>query len=179
MPLFQSLHELALVAPLNILISDDGGGQLRVNVTPQQTKKSEQKLWPLSVAGTPAELDEQFAHAVAVYQPGALSILDQARACASANNVGTKAAALPASKADTAGATEKPRRGRPPKNRDAGDAPEPKPADGGADPRQLSITDDTPANPDADVREDRDDEPVISSDESAGAAASDDGLDVY
>lgn len=146
MSLFQSLHDLALVAPLNILISDEGGGQLRVNVTPQPTKK-EQKLWPLSVAGTPAELDEQFAEAVAVYQPGALSILDQARACASANSSDDKPTASAAPKADAAGAAEKRGRGRPPKNKapdsgdgggDAGQAPQ-------ADPRQTSILDDNAA----------------------------------
>ncbi|WP_334037887.1 PRTRC system protein E [Burkholderia gladioli] len=155
MSLFQSLHELALVAPLNILISDEGGGQLRVNVTPQPTKKSEQKLWPLSVAGTPAELDDQFAEAVAVYQPGALSVLDQARACASANNESGKPAALPAPKADAAGGTEKRGRGRPAKNKasDAGDGGGDAGKEPQTDPRQTSILDDStsagPAGADA------------------------------
>lgn len=186
MPLFQSLHELALVAPLNILISDEGGGQLRVNVTPQPTKK-EQKLWPLSVAGTPAELDEQFAEAVAVYQPGALSILDQALACASANSASGKPTALPAPKADATGGTEKRGRGRPPKNKaadaadgvsDAGQEPQ-------SDPRQTSILDDNasagPAAADAPSAASLAPETAPQPDEAAAIVppAADEAVDMY
>ncbi|MGU4703948.1 PRTRC system protein E, partial [Burkholderia cepacia] len=104
--------------------------QLRINVTPQQAKDAARKLWPLSIAGTPTELDEQFADSVAVYEPGALSVLDQARACAAANQ-SHSAPALPSpSASEAAGTPSKRGRGRPPKAAKADDANNPPATDG-------------------------------------------------
>ncbi|WLE60259.1 PRTRC system protein E [Burkholderia plantarii] len=180
MSLFTSLHEIARAANLNILIVAEGDDELRVNVTPVQDAKAAKKLWPLSLVATPAELDEQFANAVAAYEPGALSVLDQARACAAANS-DNKTGSTPTPIAP-ASSTPK-RRGRPPKNQnsDAG-AATPAPHED-SDPRQLSIDEQKPHNPDDDIREDKDREPG-SDDDLPGSDADtpadgDDGLDVY
>ncbi|WP_186234210.1 PRTRC system protein E [Burkholderia gladioli] len=158
MSLFTALHDIARAANISVLISAEGDDRIRVHVTPVQSAKAEKKLWPLSLVGTPAELDEQFAAAVAAYQPGALSVLDQALACAAANSTGKAApAALPAPASSTA-ASDKPRRGRPPKNKTADDTPAGGAPEPQADPRQLSITDNTPPNPNDEVREERDGE---------------------
>ncbi|WP_246795651.1 PRTRC system protein E [Burkholderia perseverans] len=183
MSLFTSLHEIARAANLNILIVAEGDDQLRVNVTPVQDAKAAKKLWPLSLVATPAELDEQFADAVTAYEPGALSVLDQARACAAANG-DNKAGSTPTSGASASTAPK--RRGRPPKNQSAdGGAPNPAPQDS-PDPRQLSIEDQKPLNPDDDIREDADPEPREpgSDDDLPGSDADtpadgDGGLDVY
>ncbi|ONX51493.1 hypothetical protein A8F11_06345, partial [Burkholderia cenocepacia] len=85
MSLFTSLHELARTTSINILITAEGDENLRVNVTPLPNAKGKKELWPLSLVATPQELDAEFAAAVEAYEPGALSLLDQARACAAAN----------------------------------------------------------------------------------------------
>ncbi|KVE45323.1 PRTRC system protein E [Burkholderia sp. BDU5] len=147
MSLFTSLHALAQAASINILITAEGDENLRVNVTPLQNGKGEKKLWPLSLVATPEELDAEFATAVEAYEPGALSLLDQARACAAANTSGS-APALPAPSAGpSSSAPAKRGRGRPPKAEKAGDANTPSAnndADANpnaADPRQMRIDD--------------------------------------
>ncbi|MCA8034867.1 PRTRC system protein E [Burkholderia arboris] len=99
---------------------------MRVNVAPLPNGKGEKKPWPLSLVATPEELDAEFAAAVDAYEPGALSLLDQARACAAANTSGTPV---------------KRGRGRPPKAEKAGDTnPANNDADTNAtDPRQMRI----------------------------------------
>jgi PRTRC genetic system protein E len=144
MSLFTSLHELARTTSINILITAEGDENLRVNVTPLQNGKGEKKLWPLSLVATPEELDAEFAAAVEAYQPGALSLLDQARACAAANTSGS-APALPAPSAGQSSSTPAKRgRGRPPKAAKAGDAlpPNGDTNENATDPRQMRIDDD-------------------------------------
>ncbi|WP_217445544.1 PRTRC system protein E [Burkholderia metallica] len=139
------MHELARTTSINILITAEGDENLRVNVTPLPNGKGEKKLWPLSLVATPEELDAEFAAAVEAYEPGALSLLDQARACAAANTSGT-APALPAPTAgQSSGTPAKRGRGRPPKAEKAGDT-NPPPANNDADanatdPRQMRIDD--------------------------------------
>ncbi|WGY71932.1 PRTRC system protein E [Burkholderia cepacia] len=185
MSLFTSLHALAQTTSINILITAEGPESLRVNVTPMPNGKGEKQRWPLSLLATPAELDAEFAAAVEVYEPGATSLLDQARACAAANQPNS-APVLPApNNGDTAGTPGKRGRGRPPKAAKAGGADAPPPSDGigETDPRQMTITDndtppdtredrpdvDGPGDPDA-VREDHDEDP---------ADTADDGVDMY
>ncbi|RQY60816.1 PRTRC system protein E [Burkholderia stagnalis] len=145
MSLFTSLHALAQSTSINILITAEGADNLRVNVTPMPNGKGEKQRWPLSLLATPEELDAEFAAAVEVYAPGATPLLDQARACAAANQA-DGAPALPASNtAEAAGTTGKRGRGRPPKAAKAGDTNDP-PANEGAnhntpDPRQMRIDD--------------------------------------
>ncbi|KVW13845.1 hypothetical protein WK91_21280 [Burkholderia cepacia] len=147
MSLFTSLHELARTTSINILITAEGDENLRVNVTPMPNGKGEKQRWPLSLLATPAELDAEFAAAVEVYAPGATPLLDQARACAAANQPDS-ATALPApSTSQSALPAPRRGRGRPPKSATAGDANTP-PADDGAnantnaaDPRQMRIDD--------------------------------------
>ncbi|HDV6329992.1 TPA: PRTRC system protein E [Burkholderia cenocepacia] len=184
MSLFTSLHELARTTSINILITAEGDENLRVNVTPLPNAKGKKELWPLSLVATPQELDAEFAAAVEAYEPGALSLLDQARACAAANK-SDAAPALPApNTGDTATTPGKRGRGRPPKAAKAGGAGVPPASDdtGETDPRQMTITDtdqpldareESPAvdgagDPEA-VREDRDGEP----------ANADAGVDLY
>ncbi|MBR7987989.1 PRTRC system protein E [Burkholderia cenocepacia] len=145
MSLFTSLHALAQTTSINILITAEGPESLRVNVTPMPNGKGEKQRWPLSLLATPAELDAEFAAAVEVYAPGATPLLDQARACAAANQPDS-APALPApSTGDAAGTPGKRGRGRPPKAAKADDANNPPSTDGGnageTDPRQMRIDD--------------------------------------
>ncbi|KWN77254.1 PRTRC system protein E [Burkholderia stagnalis] len=142
MSLFTSLHALAQTTSINILITAEGDENLRVNVTPLPNAKGKKELWPLSLVATPEELDAEFAAAVEAYEPGVLSLLDQARACAAANTSGS-APTLPAPSAGQPNGTAPRRRGRPPKASKAGDADTP-PANAGentADPRQMTISD--------------------------------------
>ncbi|MCF1370301.1 PRTRC system protein E [Burkholderia cenocepacia] len=145
MSLFTSLHELARTTSINILITAEGDENLRVNVTPLPNAKGKKELWPLSLVATPQELDAEFAAAVEAYEPGALSLLDQARACAAANK-SDAAPALPAPNAsDAAGTPGKRGRGRPPKAAKADDTNNPPSTDGAnagaTDPRQMRIDD--------------------------------------
>ncbi|MCA8079946.1 PRTRC system protein E [Burkholderia cepacia] len=145
MSLFTSLHALAQTTSINILITAEGADNLRVNVTPMPNGKGEKQRWPLSLLATPEELDAEFAAAVEVYAPGATPLLDQARACAAANQT-DGAPALPAP-TNSQSALPAPRRGRgrPPKAAVAGDAPTTPSNDGAnpdaTDPRQLRIDD--------------------------------------
>ncbi|CAN7264634.1 PRTRC system protein E [Caballeronia sp. LjRoot31] len=98
MSLFSSLHPLAQKATLIVLITAEGD-QLRVNVTPQSKdeKASKKTLYPLSILAAPDELDRDFAKAVSIYEPGALSVIDQAyRANAANRGSNASEAALPA-----------------------------------------------------------------------------------
>ncbi|KVM05506.1 hypothetical protein WJ56_09225 [Burkholderia ubonensis] len=142
MSLFTSLHELARATSINILITAESDETLRVNVTPLPNGKGEKKLWPLSLVATPEELDAEFATAVEAYEPGALSLLDQARACAAANQSGSAPALQAPSAGQSAGNVQK-RRGRPPKaaKPEATDAPPTNNDAAGTDPRQMSIDD--------------------------------------
>lgn len=147
MSLFTSLHELARTTSINILITAEGDENLRVNVTPLPNDKGEKKLWPLSLVATPEELDAEFAAAVDAYEPGALSLLDQARACAAANQSGSTPALPAPGTGQSTSTTPKRGRGRPPKSAKT-DAPDAAPANGDAntnatDPRQMRIDDDT------------------------------------
>ncbi|MEZ7519883.1 PRTRC system protein E [Burkholderia vietnamiensis] len=147
MSLFTSLHALAQTTSINILITAEGADNLRVNVTPMPNGKGEKQRWPLSLLATPEELDAEFAAAVEVYAPGATPLLEQARACAAANQ-SNATPALPAPNAgETAGGPAKRGRGRPPKGAKADDANTSPPANDGAstsesDPRQMRIDDD-------------------------------------
>ncbi|KVC60523.1 hypothetical protein WI73_04700 [Burkholderia ubonensis] len=143
MSLFTSLHALAQTTSINILITAEGDENLRVNVTPLPNAKGKKELWPLSLVATPEELDAEFAAAVEAYEPGALSLLDQARACAAANTSGS-APALPAPSAgQSTGNAPKRGRGRPPKvdKPEAIDAPPTNNDAASTDPRQMSIDD--------------------------------------
>lgn len=145
MSLFTSLHALAQSTSINILITAEGTDNLRVNVTPMPNGKGEKQRWPLSLLATPEELDADFAAAVEVYAPGATPLLEQARACAAANQPDA-APALPAANTGTsAGTPGKRGRGRPPKAAAAGDAATPPSNDGASpdatDPRQMRIDD--------------------------------------
>lgn len=177
MSLFASLHPLAQRTTLTLLITVEGD-ELRVNVTPRPNDdaKGEKTLYPLSLLGTPDELDRDFAEAVSIYEPSTLSVLDQARAASAANGKASDAPkALPAPAA-------KGKRGRKP-SAEAGSAPnnaedgEPEGEDQlSVDPRQTSIpgidpdaklaTPETPA--DAAEQDSSNEQP----------AADDDGLDL-
>ncbi|MFT0167529.1 PRTRC system protein E [Paraburkholderia mimosarum] len=114
MSLFQSLFPLARENALTILIVAEGD-QLRVNVMPKsKDEKAQKTLYPLSLLGSPDELDEHFAEAVRIYAPHSQSVLDQARAASEANGNSSAAPALPAPDAAPAPAKGKP--GRKPKN---------------------------------------------------------------
>lgn len=82
--MFKDLHELAQSATLMMIIGADGD-QLRVSVTPTQVgdKTKAHVLRPLSLVGTPEELDADFATALAVWQAPKMSLIEQAKAAAS------------------------------------------------------------------------------------------------
>ncbi|ALR36081.1 hypothetical protein LV28_25490 [Pandoraea pnomenusa] len=112
--MFTELHALAQRTCLTIAVTAEGE-HLRVHIQPTP-KKEGAPVHPLSLIGTPEELDEQFPEAVAIYEPGALSLLDQARAAANVNAKGNDA--------ETPAATNKPKGTRGPKKRPpANDAP--------------------------------------------------------
>ncbi|WP_175981321.1 PRTRC system protein E [Burkholderia sp. BCC1630] len=146
MSLFTSLHELARTTSINILITAEGDENLRVNVTPLPNGKGEKRLWPLSLVATPDELDAEFAAAVEAYEPGALSLLDQARACAAANTTDSTPALPAPSAGQPSSGPAKRGRGRPPKAAKAG-AADAAPSsndttENATDPRQMRIDDD-------------------------------------
>ncbi|KFL51644.1 hypothetical protein JM78_24850 [Burkholderia pyrrocinia] len=180
--MFTSLHELAQTTSINILITAEGAENLRVNVTPMPNGKGEKQRWPLSLVATPAELDAEFAAAVELYEPGATSLLDQARACAAANKSDSTPALPAPSTSQSALPAPRRGRGRPPKAATAGDANSP-PADDGAnanvaDPRQMRIDDS--GQPSADNETPAAETPAIT--EPATAAqpqAADAGVDMY
>ncbi|KVN36774.1 hypothetical protein WJ63_35015 [Burkholderia pyrrocinia] len=184
MSLFTSLHALAQTTSINILITAEGDENLRVNVTPLPNAKGKKELWPLSLVATPEELDAEFAAAVEAYEPGALSLLDQARACAAANTSGSPPA-LPAPSAGQPTGTAPRRRGRPPRASKAGDADTP-PANAGenaTDPRQMTISDgsgplDGPEDR-PDITGSSDPEAAHEDHDSDPADAADAGVDMY
>lgn len=79
--MFKDLHELAQSATLMMVIGADGD-QLRVSVTPTQVgdKTKPHVLRPLTLVGTPDELDADFATALAVWQKPKMSLIEQAQA---------------------------------------------------------------------------------------------------
>ncbi|QTD91780.1 PRTRC system protein E [Burkholderia anthina] len=179
MSLFTSLHALAQTMSINILITAEGAENLRVNVTPMPNGKGEKQRWPLSLLAAPAVLDAEFAAAVEVYAPGATSLLDQARACADANQSGATPALPSPSTNQSSDAPQKRGRGRPPKNPKADSADIP-PANGDAnatDPRQLSI-DDAP-QPDADNAPAAETPPPTETTSAEQEQPGDDAIDVY
>lgn len=182
MSLFTSLHALAQTTSINILITAEGDENLRVNVTPMPNGKGEKQRWPLSLVATPEELDAEFAAAVELYEPGATSLLDQARACAAANQSDSTPALPAPSSSQSALPAPRRGRGRPPKAVKADDTNTP-PANDGADtnapdPRQMRIDD--AGQPSADSETPAAEPPATS--EAVAAAqpqAADDGVDMY
>ena len=79
--MFTSLHALAQAATLLVVVKAEGADLLRINVTPTRTddKTKPHTLRPLSLVGTPAELDEGFADALAEWQAPRRSLIEQAR----------------------------------------------------------------------------------------------------
>ncbi|MFV8629829.1 PRTRC system protein E [Ralstonia pseudosolanacearum] len=151
--MFAELHQLAQAAPLLVSITAEGDA-LRVTTSSTSTKNG--GLLPMVLIGTPDELDRDFAAAVQIYEPSALSILQQAQAAATANSAAGKAKAIanepPKASSKGAGTTDAPPKrgpGRPPKNASAAAAkaevtsqPEDDSEDTGApevDPRQMSL----------------------------------------
>lgn len=123
--MFTSLHALAQAATLLVVITAEGADQLRINVTPTRTddKTKPHKLRPLSLVGTPDELDEGFADALAEWQAPRRSLVEQARDAGGDEDGGaaptakaSKAnAAAPEKKAESAPAAVKGKPGRKPK----------------------------------------------------------------
>ncbi|MBC7860317.1 MAG: PRTRC system protein E [Burkholderiaceae bacterium] len=81
--MFTALHGLAQSATLMIVVAADGD-QLRVSITPTATgdKTKPHALRPLSLLATPAELDADFAAALAIWQAPKRSLIEQAQAAA-------------------------------------------------------------------------------------------------
>lgn len=78
--MFNDLHALAKSATLMIVITAEGD-DLRVSVTPtQHDKAAPTPLRPLSLLGTPDELDAGFTLALQTWRAPRMSILDQAKA---------------------------------------------------------------------------------------------------
>ncbi|MDB0572216.1 PRTRC system protein E [Ralstonia solanacearum] len=155
--MFAALHTLAQAAPLLVSITAEGDA---LRVTTSCTSSKGGGLLPMVLVGTPEELDRDFATAVQIYEPSALSILQQAQAAATANSTSGKSKAIANEPAKTsskgAGATDAPAKrgpGRPPKNGSATAAKTDAPSsadsqsddgneDAGApeiDPRQMSL----------------------------------------
>ncbi|AUS42566.1 hypothetical protein CYD94_10495 [Ralstonia solanacearum] len=152
--MFAELHRLAQAAPLLISVTAEGDA-MRVTTSSTSTKNG--GLLPMVLIGTPDELDRDFAAAVQIYEPSALSILQQAQAAATANSAAGKTKAIanepPKASSKSAGTTDAPPKrgpGRPPKNASAAAAKaevssnqsEDDSEDTGAtevDPRQMSL----------------------------------------
>lgn len=98
--MFQALHQFAKTSPLILTIVAEGE-QLRVTVTPQldASKATQASPHPLYILATPEELDADFATAIGIYAPAALTVLEQAEASANANSdKQTKALPAPSAK---------------------------------------------------------------------------------
>lgn len=115
--MFSPLHDLARTATLMVVISAEGD-QLRVNVTPTQLsdKTKAHYLRPLSLLGTPEELDAEFATALAEWQAPKRSLVEQARDAAGSEDAPKpasekagkpKSTPAPAAKAGKAGRAAK------------------------------------------------------------------------
>lgn len=78
--MFTDLHELAQDAPLMITIAAEAE-QLRVSVTPVYAgaKPPPGARRPLSILGTPTELDADFTAALAIWQAPRRTVLQQAQ----------------------------------------------------------------------------------------------------
>lgn len=81
--MFTALHALAKSATLMIVIGAEDD-QLRVSITPTQSgdKSKPHALRPLSLLATPAELDADFATALAIWQAPKRTLIEQAQAAA-------------------------------------------------------------------------------------------------
>lgn len=100
--MFNELHAMAKAATLLITASAEGD-QLRVSVTPTypdgKVPAGAALLRPLSVIGTPDELEADFTTALTIWRAPKRSIIEQAQAAADDepdDNAGGKAAAKPA-----------------------------------------------------------------------------------
>lgn len=95
--MFGPLHALAQNATLLIVVSAEDVDQLRVNVTPTKAGSGgkEHPLRPLSLVGTPAELDEGFTAALAEWQAPRRSLIEQARDAAGDSDEPKAKAAAP------------------------------------------------------------------------------------
>lgn len=91
--MFKQLHALAKKATLMIVVTAEDDQQLRVNVTPTQVDLASKTgaLRPLSLLGTPEELDEGFEEALTVWQAPRRSLVEQAAAAAGAPDEKPKA----------------------------------------------------------------------------------------
>lgn len=85
--MFADLHALAQSATLLIAVSAEGD-DLRVSVTPilAGDKAKAHALRPLSLLGTPAELDADFGAALIAWQAPRKSLVEQAEAVAGATD---------------------------------------------------------------------------------------------
>ena len=85
--MFTDLHELTQTATLMIVVTSEGD-QLRVSVTPTQAgdKTKPHALKPLSLLGTPTELDEYFGAALLAWQTPKKSLVEQAQDAANAED---------------------------------------------------------------------------------------------
>lgn len=123
--MFKALHQFAQASPLilTIVAEDD---QLRVTLMPQldASKTVKAAPHPLTLLGTPEELDADFASAIGIFAPSAMSVLEQAEAAAKVNT-GKDAGKAPAAteKANKPAALAGPGRGR-----RAGKTPDPAPS---------------------------------------------------
>lgn len=95
--MFTKLHALAQAATLMVVVAREGADQLRVSVTPMKNdgKASGPELRPLSVVATPAELDAEFAEALAIWQAPRRSVLEQARDAAAEDDEAATGAGAP------------------------------------------------------------------------------------
>jgi len=108
--MFTDLHELTQTATLMIVVSNEGD-QLRVSVTPTQSgdKTKAHALRPLSLVGTPAELDADFGAALLAWQSPKKSLVQQAQEAASTpdDEESESASDKPAAKPKSIAKTEK------------------------------------------------------------------------
>ena len=108
--MFSDLHALAQSATLLLAISAEGD-QLRVSVTPTQAgdKTKPHALRPLTLLGTPTELDSDFGAALIAWQGPKQSLIEQAEAQAGVESEsGTAKSPAKTDKADTKAAKGKP-----------------------------------------------------------------------
>lgn len=129
--MFSDLHELAQSATLLIVVTADAD-QLRVSVTPTQVgdKTKPHALKPLSLLGTPAEMDADFGAALMAWQKPKKSLVQQAQDAAGADeddDTPSTSKAKPAPKAEKGKPGPKKKNAIPPADPalDAGGEPEP------------------------------------------------------
>ncbi|MDN0082352.1 PRTRC system protein E [Crenobacter sp. SG2305] len=98
--MFQALASLVEKSPLSLTITAQEGGLMTVVVIPQGTDKAAQGLsTPLSLTGTPAELDAEFAKLIGSYTATRLSLAEQLAAAETVMKAAGKDATTKAAKA--------------------------------------------------------------------------------